>query len=230
MSTPRKTAPERELRRLAIAGRWDDVRELLLARIAQDDTDTEAKDELKRLEEGLPLKAMMNAAQRHEAAKQDAAKAIADFMEALPLAELKKLSKSELPEVCKTWEELSSTYRRYHKKLTESMIAYRSELRARRSKYRGILFNKASKIALLAVAFGGAVFGVNHYLKTGAIKEYEAFASALNSKNINSVLELKDKVNSGIHLSELLGKGRLRSIGVGYAASEKAHICPIKDI
>ena len=94
MSTPRKTAPERELRRLAIAGRWDDVRELLLARIAQDDTDTEAKDELKRLEEGLPLKAMMNAAERRAAATQDAERSICDFMEQLPFSDL--ISKAAL--------------------------------------------------------------------------------------------------------------------------------------
>lgn len=199
MPTPKKTAPERELRRLAIAGRWDDVRELLLTRIAQDATDTDAKEELQRLEEGRPLKAMMNAAQRRAAAAEETDAAIHAFMAATPLPELKKLSKTELPDFCKEWDTLCDAYRRYHKKLTQSMLAYRAELKSRRSKYRGFLFKKVVKVGGIAATLAVAVFGVNHFLKAGAIKECELFEAALNGKNIQQVLELQDKVNSSIN-------------------------------
>ena len=163
MHTPKKTSPERELRRLAIAGRWDDVRELLQARVAYDATDTEAKEELSRLERGLPLKAMMNAAERRAAAAQDATRALTDFMAQLPFAELKKLSKSELPEVSQAWDALSNTYLRYHKKLTPEMTAYGREIKSRRKKYRGFMLNKATKIACIAATAMVLGIGVNFY-------------------------------------------------------------------
>lgn len=199
MPTPRKTSPERELRRLAIAGRWDDVRHLLQARLEHDATDTEAKAELERLEQGLPLKAMMNAAERRAAATQDAARAITDFMEQRPLSELKKLSKAELPEVSRAWEELSDAYLRYHRKLTPEMLVYHNALKSRRKRYRGIAIGKAAKISIITVAVAAFGFGVNHFLKTGARQECEAFATALSSGDLPKVLELKDKVNSAIN-------------------------------
>lgn len=199
MPTPKKTSPERELRRLAIAGRWDDVRELLQARVAYDATDTEAKEELSRLERGLPLKAMMNAAERRAAAAQDATRALTDFMAQLPFAELKKLSKSELPEVSQAWDALSNTYLRYHKKLTPEMTAYGREIKSRRKKYRGFMLNKATKIACIAATAMVLGIGVNYFLKADAERECEAFSAALQHQDLTQVLELKDKVNSGLN-------------------------------
>lgn len=98
MARPTRTSPDRELRRLALAERWDDVRALLMARLEADDSDTEAKEELLRLNSGQPLKALMNAAQRKEAAATEALTKLRELMDTVPQADLRKLSKQTLEE------------------------------------------------------------------------------------------------------------------------------------
>ena len=45
---------QRLLRRMALAGRWEDVRACLKACIQEDPQDIEAKDELRRLDNNIP--------------------------------------------------------------------------------------------------------------------------------------------------------------------------------
>ncbi len=58
------SSPADELRRLALAERWDELRELLARRLARDPEDAEARSELERLNQGLPLRATESALTR----------------------------------------------------------------------------------------------------------------------------------------------------------------------
>ncbi len=53
--------PDHTLRRLALDGRWAEVHELLAERIARDPHDAEARAEMERLQQGLPLRATESA-------------------------------------------------------------------------------------------------------------------------------------------------------------------------
>ncbi len=63
--------PGNDLRKLALAGRWDDVRALLKERLARDPHDEEARRELERLQQGLPLRAMDSALVRKRREQQE---------------------------------------------------------------------------------------------------------------------------------------------------------------
>ncbi len=63
--------PASELRKLALAGRWDDVRTLLHERLSRDPQDIEARRELERLQQGLPLRVMDSALVRKRREQQE---------------------------------------------------------------------------------------------------------------------------------------------------------------
>ena len=61
---------DRELRRLALSGRMDEVRQALMERLEQSPNDAEAKAELQRLINGKPLRMTLSSEQRQQMDEQ----------------------------------------------------------------------------------------------------------------------------------------------------------------
>lgn len=199
MARPTRTSPDRELRRLALAERWDDVRALLMARLEADDSDTEAKEELSRLNSGQPLKALMNAAQRKEAAATEALTKLRELMDTVPQADLRKLSKQTLEEGKKQWDEIEKRLRAVGKTLPEDAREYRKELHNRLLKY-------STRTAIRCVYGIGAIaastaafFLINSKLRDGAYADMAQLEAALNQKNWQQAQNLRDKTDSKLN-------------------------------
>ncbi len=67
----KSTSSAQDLRHLALAGRWQEVRELLEKRLARNPEDAEARSELERLRQGLPLRATESALARQRREEQE---------------------------------------------------------------------------------------------------------------------------------------------------------------
>ncbi|MBR1997801.1 MAG: hypothetical protein IJ993_05250, partial [Akkermansia sp.] len=91
MATKKTQHRDRELRRLALAERWDDVKALLMARLDKNPEDTAAKAELQRLVEGRPLRITLSAAERLAADADDAEQALSLLQRIHPVDSLKNL-------------------------------------------------------------------------------------------------------------------------------------------
>ena len=87
---------ERMLRRLALAGRMEDVRAALLDILDDNANDEEAKAELRRLINGQALRLTLSAEERTKLAQEEAWQALERDMIKLPFQQLKLCSKAQL--------------------------------------------------------------------------------------------------------------------------------------
>ncbi len=198
MSRRRKsTPPVNDLRRLALAGRWDDVRELLAERLARNPHDAEARSELERLQQGLPLRATESTLERRRREERE-------MREELE-AELARYRQN--PAVIESWEPaqlarqrkraatMRSTLRgRIPAALEQEAAAYlkalTEKLGTRRSSTRR-WYMAGLTLILLAAAAGLAIVG----LQSWAERAENTLREALNSREIPRVqhaLQLAD--------------------------------------
>lgn len=90
---------QRTLRRYAIAGNLKACRHLLLQRLEEKPDDEEAKNELQRLEDGLPLRATETAAQRKKREATEACETLLNIMDLYPEPSLSTRSTERLSDL-----------------------------------------------------------------------------------------------------------------------------------
>ena len=90
---------QRYLKRVALAGRWDELRSLLAEYIENNPQDIEAKAEMQRLKNGQTMRLMLPAAERRKANAEDALNALEWMMDDHPQSSLKLCNKDELEQL-----------------------------------------------------------------------------------------------------------------------------------
>ncbi len=191
--------PASALRRLALAGRWDEVRTLLEERLARDPHDAEARAELERLRQGVPLRAAESALVRKRREEQE--------MQEELTAELALFSKT--PDMLSGWETPLLTRR--HKRIArirstlgkrlpaelraEAAVYFRalSSERAQRNRKRRLLVGAAIGLPLLLLAGAATALPLHHR----AQQAEESLRHALQARDMGRVEKALHRASSG---------------------------------
>ncbi len=190
-----------ELRRLALAQRWDELRHVLAERLIRDPNDTEARSELERLNQGLPLRATESALTRKRREEQEMREELA--------SELALYRHN--PGMAEEWEPALLARRRKRLLLIRATLGkrlppeqgqefanYLAALNARWSRQRArrqrVLFFGAG-IPLLALA-AGCIFTASHHRANQA---EESLNKALLSNDVRRVELALRAADSGVN-------------------------------
>ncbi len=203
--------PPNELRSLALAGRREDVRALLEVRLARAPQDAEAREELERLNQGLPLRAEESALTRRRREEREMQEELA--------AELELYRRN--PEMPEEWtpqllrrrrKRVASIRATLGERLPEAMAeeaaAYHATLTTRCArllshKRRIVLFGIVLPLALV-----GAAALVNHQREQAGRAE-EGLRNALKAQSLQLVDFSLSTADSGINR---LMNGRLENL------------------
>ncbi len=198
----RKTkTPGSELRKLALAGRWDEVRQLLHDRLKRDPHDTEARRELERLQQGLPLRAMDSALvrkRREEQEMREELEAVLALYRQNP-AFIEEWNREQLRRKRKRAALIRATLgRRLPPELDAEAAAYVRALNKRLNRHRGTYrwgLRLAIGLPLLALIIG--LPAVTLYSR--AQRAEEQLRDALRHKDIPRVEQALHSADSGIY-------------------------------
>lgn len=151
---------DRDLRRLALAGRLDEVRYALMERLEQCPNDAEAKAELQRLINGKPLKMTLSAEQRKLMDAQDAVDELRNLLTLRPKEQLRHYRRSALVSLNDKLNSLVEKSKTASSVIPEEVEAYRKAIQNRlrqfsKKRTKKILFRSA--IAALALAGVGII-------------------------------------------------------------------------
>ena len=189
---------ERMLRRLALAGRMEEVRAALLDILDEDSDDEDAKAELQRLINGQPLRLTLSAEERTKQAKAEAWQALERTMEKIPLLQLKLCSKGQLEEIKEKFDSFKSTYRGAAQEFSESTVAYMQELSARLRQFRGKSSRKVILTTLGVAAVATLVVGIGSAFRQSALNKQGTLRAALKENQYEPVLAAMRDADSGI--------------------------------
>ncbi len=193
--------PGSDLRRLALAGRWEEVRTLLEARLARNPHDAEARSELERLRQGIPLRATESELVRRRREEQEMQEELA--------AELELYRRT--PTMLEDWEtellsrrrkRLSSIRRTLGKRLPDDLsqqaATYHAALSSRLSEHHGrrrLWLGLGIGLPLLVATLGGAAMGLRHQAERAA----EGVGLALQAEDIPRLNQALNNADSGIN-------------------------------
>ncbi len=204
--------PANELRNLALAGRWAELRALLTERLARNPQDEEARSELERLNQGLPLRATESALARKRREEQEMLEELAGEL---------SLYRSN-PALIESWEPgllarrrkrvalaLSRIGKRLPAELGDEARSYLARLTTRLRKQQG---KRRSMLMLglglpLTALFLAGTFLVLHHR---AVKVEAPLRVALQANNLDQAERALRMADSGINrlvspaLSELI--------------------------
>ncbi len=230
MSRRRKSkAPANDLRSLARAGRWDEVRALLAERLARNPHDAEARSELERLQQGLPLRATESAAERKRREAQEMRRELED--------ELARYRRK--PDIIETWE--PARLARHRKRTATMRSALRGRIPARleseASDYLKVLSQKLgmrrrkhrrwqmAALVLFLAAAAAVLAAVG--LRSWAERAETTLREALNSREIPRVehsLQLADTALNRLANKDLTALVRQAEIWVSDTERRRAEL------
>lgn len=190
---------QRLLRRMALAGRWEDVRACLTNYLQDNPQDAEAKEELRRLNMGLPMRLTMTAAERREAAVKDAQKALEWLMDDHPSEQIRLLNKEELTHILAAFSQHADVLSKYGITLSAEAILYRRSLKRRVREFSG---RTTKRVLLRSVAAVGTllVFGSIWYtLNTNACARYQELLKAIETPSYDSLVTAMREADGGIN-------------------------------
>lgn len=182
-------ATKRYLRRLALAGRWDDVRSCLRQLMEETPADAEATAEWERLERGKPMLLTLSATERREYAARDAKSALQWLMDDHPIADLRLLGKEELNELLSKFEQHERTMQQARYTLSEDERHYKKVARAR---IREFTKRSSLKLFIHSAIIGcsiATICSVLVALNNSAYKDYNDLTSALESPVYENIAE-----------------------------------------
>ncbi len=209
--------PDSPLRRLALAGHWDEVRELLAERLSRDPHDAEARSEMERLNRGEPLRAAESARTRKRREEQEMAEELA--AELALYRNARGLPAEWKPAlIAKRHRRLATIRSTLGKRLPEPLrrdledyfCALSARVAAQRRQRRRRLALAIGLPLVLAAATAGA-----QTLRHHAKEAQEALATALNSENparVEQAMAAADSIPlrlASMELRELIHKARL---------------------
>ena len=122
---------QRHLKRLALSERWDDLRVLLEEYVTENPNDAEANNELRRLNNGEPLRLMLSATEKKQAIANDSAKTLSWLMDDHPLEELRHCNIEELRHIYSTFEKNERSIRIAKRQLSDNELLYKHTVKNR---------------------------------------------------------------------------------------------------
>ncbi len=197
MATKKNTQQrERELRRLALAERWDDVKALLIARLDKNPEDTAAKTELQRLIEGRPLRITLSAPKRHTADADDAEQELSVLQQLHPIEALKNLPKKELKQLLLQIKQKEAIIAKAKRTCSAAHQTYVAELKKRLRKFTSVYARKLIRRSALILLSIGSILTTRQYLKQRAEHAATALTTAIQQKNLSELKRAKQEANT----------------------------------
>lgn len=190
---------QRKLRRMALAGRWEDVRTCLTNCLLDNPLDTEAKEELRRLDNGQPMRLTMSAAERREAAIKDAQKALEWLMDDHPGEQIRLLNKDELAQILEAFIQHSSVLKKYGVVLSAETALYQRSIKHRLREFSGRI---TKRVLLRTVGAVGTliVFGSIWYtLNINAHARYQELLKAVETPSYDNLVIAMREANGSIN-------------------------------
>lgn len=199
MATKKTQHRDRELRRLALAERWDDVKVLLMARLDQNPADTAAKAELQRLVEGRPLRITLSAAERLAADADDAEQALSLLQRMHPVDSLKNLPRQELKQLLQQIKPKEAIISKAKRTCSAAQQAYVAEIKKRLRKFSSAYTRKFIRRSALVMLCIGTIIGARMYLKQRAEQAAAALSAAIQQKNLHELKRAKQEADTKIN-------------------------------
>ena len=199
MATKKTQHRDRELRRLALAERWDDVKALLMARLDKNPEDTAAKAELQRLVEGRPLRITLSAAERLAADADDAEQALSLLQHIYPVDSLKNLPRQELKHLLQQIEPKEAIITKAKRTCSATLQAYVAEIKKRLRKFSSAYTRKFMRRSALVMLCIGTIIGARMYLKQRAEQAAAALSAAIQQKNLHELKRAKQEADTKIN-------------------------------
>lgn len=190
---------QRYLKRVALAGRMDELRELLAEYIENNPQDIEAKAEMQRLQNGQPMRLLLPAAERRKAHAEDALKALEWMMDDHPVAAIKLCNKDELEQLLSKLEAHRQTLKKAGEQLPDAAKQYRNALKARIGALHGRASRKWAKRIIITAAAVTATGAIWYSMDYRAHARYRDLKEALSAPIYERVLESKRAAESNIN-------------------------------
>lgn len=171
---------DRELRRLALAGRLDEVRYALMEKLERCPNDTEAKAELQRLINGKPLRMTLSAEQRKQVDALDALDELRHLIIQRPIEQLRHFRNSALLSLNGKINTLLEKCKPYAIEIPTEVESYRQAIQLRlrqfsKKRTKKLIFR--SSVAALALAgVGIIIFSFRQYAENKALALQKALA------------------------------------------------------
>lgn len=199
MATNKTQQRDRELRRLALAERWDEVKALLIARLDQNPEDTAAKTELQRLIDGRPLRITLSTAKRHLADADDAEQDLSLLLNIHPIGTLKNLPKKELKQLLQQIEQKEAIIAKAKRTCSDSHQTYVAEIKKCLRRFSFAYSRKLIRRCALVLLSIGTIFSACMYLKQRAEQASVTLSAALQHKNLAELELAKQEANTKLN-------------------------------
>lgn len=196
----------RDLRRYALAGNMQAVKRLLNARLSDNPDDKEARDELVRLEAGLPLRITETPRERHQREAIEARDAIRHIIHSTPADTLSTYPTPRLRQLYSKLSEHSQKLKIANVQEDSATGEYRSKLRRelqRRGLYRARRHLRTVLIALAGVAALGAAGLLCHNRANNLNRELDAAVMSGRMDKVKALLKVADTPFNRLLCSQL---------------------------
>ncbi len=190
---------QRYLKRVALAGRWDELRSLLAEYIENNPQDIEAKAEMQRLQNGQTMRLMLPAAERRKANAEDALNALEWMMDDHPQSSLKLCNKDELEQLLNELELHQQTLKKAGEPLPESAKQYKSALKSRIGALNGRASRKIAKRIIVGISAITAISAIWYSMDYRAHARYRDLKEALATPIYDNVLDSMRAAESNIN-------------------------------
>lgn len=188
MAEYQNSQTDRELRRLALSGRMDEVRQALMARLEQTPDDAETKAELQRLINGKPLRMTLSSEQRQQLDAQEAMEELLRLIAQHPESSLRHYRKSALESLLKKTDSIREKIKsaipeeaHNHRRAIQQRLRQFSRNRTKRLVWR-------SSVATLTLAGISIIFYAFHL---SAEKKYQNLHIALLNEDVSAIKECR---------------------------------------
>lgn len=189
---------ERKLRRLALAGRLDEVRAALLSILDTNAEDQDAKAELQRLINGKPLRLTLSAEERRALMMEDDLQSLQHLTRKLPMQQLKNCNREQLVTITDRFSQFLTKHQQKARQLPAALQEYLNEAKKRLSHFTKRTYRKVLLRTGLVFSVMGIAIALNSGLKYNATSKYETLHTALANNQYDSVLSAMHDADSGI--------------------------------
>lgn len=191
---------QRHLKRLALSERWDDLRVLLEEYVAENPNDPEANNELRRLNNGEPLRLMLSATEKKQAIANDAAKALSWLLDDHPLEELRHCNIEELRHIYSIFEQNERNIRNDKRQLSDNELLYKRTVKRRIKELSTRLRRKHTGKIILILGLCALIGGTRYAMKSRALEDCRQLTEALATPSYKKLIDAKHAANTKINL------------------------------
>lgn len=191
---------QRHLKRLALAERRDELRLLLQDYATANPQDIEAQEELRRLNNGEPLRLMLPAAERKKAMVNDARKAIEWLIDDHPIDELRLCNNETLRLILTKLQQHEKIILNAGQQMPEKVILYKKTLKKRTRELSGRVIRKHIGKIIITASACAIVGGTWYAMNNRAHEHLHDLKEALATPSYLKLLEAKKQANSKINL------------------------------